>query len=187
MLSLKEHIKLVGDLGLSATPELKGTDEEIGFDGVNLTQESYARKAIKEYISAGISPNRVWPQSFQLRRRQALAPGSIRSSGKQAVFLVDGDDSANPLVPIEDLSEYRKQGLNIVAPAMPILLTVDANNKDGPIGLRQGSQALGARYHFLVTRAFGPHQRGRVEPRQEERQPSTMQRPPPLSRTMATS
>jgi glycerophosphoryl diester phosphodiesterase len=142
LLSLKEHIKLVDGLGLGATPELKGTDGEIGFDGVNLTQESYARKMIQEYISAGISPNRVWAQSFNFADVKLWLKEYPRF-GKQAVFLVDGDASANPLVPLEDLSKYRRQGLNIIAPAMPILLTVDANQKIVPSAYAKEAKRLG--------------------------------------------
>lgn len=122
-----ESIALFDELGVGMTPELKGVDSEIGFDGVNLTQQTYARKMLQAYAAAGISPKRVWPQSFDFADVKQWI-GESRY-GRQAVFLVDADNSGNPLVPASELGNLRKAGLNIIAPAMPVLLTVDSSNQ----------------------------------------------------------
>ena len=128
LLTHKESIALFEKLGVNMTPELKGVDGEIGFDGVDLTQASYARKMIGEYIAAGISPKKVWPQSFDFRDVK-LWIDELPRFGAQGVFLVDADGSGNALVPVGQLPGLRQQGLNIIAPAMPVLLTVDASNQ----------------------------------------------------------
>ena len=124
------------------TPELKGVDGEIGFDEVDLTQASYARKMIGEYIAAGISPKKVWPQSFDFRDVK-LWIDELPRFGNQAVFLVDADGSGNALVPVGELPGLRRQGLNIIAPAMPVLLTVDASNQIVPSAYAKEAKRLG--------------------------------------------
>jgi len=123
LLSHAESIVLFRDLGTGFTPELKGVDGAIGFDGVPLTQESYARKMIREYILAGIDPSRVWPQSFDIRDVR-LWIAEFPDYGEQAVYL-DGRDpvavAANP-PPISEFRDLRREGINIIAPPMPMLL-----------------------------------------------------------------
>ena len=63
--------------------------------------------------------------------------------GRQAVFLVDADNSGNPLVPITELSNLRKAGLNIIAPAMPVLLTVDRDNQIAASAYAKEAKRLG--------------------------------------------
>lgn len=131
LMTHKESIALFNKLSVGMTPELKGVDGEIGFDGVNLTQETYARKMLQAYIEAGISPKRVWAQSFNFADVKQWI-GEFPRFGSQAVFLVDADNSGNATVPMGELGNLRKQGLNIIAPAMPVLLTVDGNNQIVP-------------------------------------------------------
>ena len=57
-----ESIALFKQLGVKMTPELKFPAVAMPFDG--FTQEDYAQKLINEYKAAGVSPRRVWPQSF---------------------------------------------------------------------------------------------------------------------------
>jgi len=127
LLSHAESIKLFKKLGAKFTPELKGVTD--GFGASGLTQESYARKMIQEYIDAGIKPRRVWAQSFAIDDvKQWIA--EFPRFGRQAVFL----DGRNPSEMVDDPppeSEFRKlksSGVNIVAPPMPTLLTTDGDD-----------------------------------------------------------
>src|SRR5688572_9691044 len=62
LLTHKESIELFKKLGVKMTPELKFPSVAMPFDG--FSQEDYAQKMIDEYKAAGVSPRRVWPQSF---------------------------------------------------------------------------------------------------------------------------
>ncbi|PKL99590.1 MAG: glycerophosphodiester phosphodiesterase, partial [Gammaproteobacteria bacterium HGW-Gammaproteobacteria-7] len=90
VLSHKESIALFRELGVGMTPELKEADPDGGFPFAS--QQEYAAKMIGEYIEAGVSPKKVWPQSFN--------PDDVRQwirefpeFGRQAVYL-DARDPA---------------------------------------------------------------------------------------------
>lgn len=130
LLTHKESIALFTHLGVGMTPELKGIDSEVGFGESGLTQETYARKMIEDYIHAGVRPRKVWAQSFNLDDvRQWIA--EFPRYGRQAVFL-DGRNVAeladNP-PPLKAFSDLNKEGLNIIAPPMPVLLTANDKGK----------------------------------------------------------
>ena len=142
LLSHAESIKLFDDLGAKFTPELKAVSDGFGMSG--LTQETYARKMIQEYIDAGINPRRVFAQSFNIDDvHQWIA--EFPRFGKQAVFL-DGrnpsDLSANP-PPLSEFQDLKSAGVNIVAPPMPALLKTDANNDIVPSGYAVNAKQAG--------------------------------------------
>lgn len=65
VLTLREFIKIVDDLGLKFTAELKTPEVPIRFPvGNDYTQAKYAQHLIDEFKEAGIKPGRVWLQSF---------------------------------------------------------------------------------------------------------------------------
>ena len=129
LLTHAESIRLFKKLGTGFTPELKGTDDEEGFGESGLTQESYARKMIQEYIEAGVNPHRVWAQSFNLDD-VLLWIDEFPDYGKQAVFL-DGrnvqQQASNP-PPLSEFRDLHQRGLNIIAPPMPVLLTTEGDD-----------------------------------------------------------
>ena len=131
VLTHKESIALIDDLGLKFTPELKSASVTMPFEG-NYTQEQYAQQMIDEYKAAGISPKRVWPQSFDLndvlywlKQKPAF--------GKQAVYLdsrVDTTDGYEPAV--AGMADLAKQGVRIVAPPMFALVKLDDKQRIVP-------------------------------------------------------
>ena len=127
LLSHAESIALLDKLGAKFTPELKGVSD--GFGASGLTQESYARKMIQEYIDAGIKPRNVFAQSFDLNDVNQWVAEFPRF-GKQAVFL-DGRNpavlSANP-PSVSEFRDLKNSGVNIVAPPMPALLATDGDD-----------------------------------------------------------
>ena len=142
LLSHAESIELFDGLGAKFTPELKAVTD--GFGDSGLTQETYARKMIQEYIDAGIDPRRVFAQSFNLDDvLQWIA--EFPKFGKQAVFL-DGrnpsDLSANP-PPLSEFQDLKSAGVNIVAPPMPALLQTDASNDIVPSGYAVNARKAG--------------------------------------------
>jgi glycerophosphoryl diester phosphodiesterase len=151
LLSHRESIALIGSLGAKFTPELKGVDldgegnpivsENNGFGTSGLDQQSYAHKMIQEYIDAGIDPDQVFPQSFNLNDvRQWIQ--EFPTFGLQAVYLIS-ENPADPLAgpvsaisqqppPLETFVEVRNQGVNIIAPPMPVLLTTQLDGQIVP-------------------------------------------------------
>ncbi|KAF2262992.1 glycerophosphoryl diester phosphodiesterase family protein [Lojkania enalia] len=125
-----EYIDLVNGWGLKFTPELKTPKVEMPFDGY--TQEQYAQDMINAYKKRGISPKRVFPQSF--------LPDDIfywidkePAFGKQAVYLdervdtPEGYENATASIPA-----LARRGVKILAPAFFALTKVDANGKIVP-------------------------------------------------------
>lgn len=121
LMTHQESIELFKKLGVKMTPELKSPSVEIPFDG--FTQEAYAQKMIDEYKAAGVPPRNVWPQSFN----KADVLYWIRNEprfGKQAVYLDDANTVAD-LPGYAELLQYKTEGINIIAPPMFALLTVE--------------------------------------------------------------
>ncbi|MDH3231319.1 MAG: glycerophosphodiester phosphodiesterase family protein [Alphaproteobacteria bacterium] len=139
VLSHAESIALFRKLGVKFTPELKSPSVTMPFEG-DYTQEDYAQQMIDEYIAAGIPPEDVWAQSFSLddvRYWIANEP----AFGEQAVFL-DGGPIPRP-DPGPFLDDLARQGVNIVAPPMPMLLTLDADNNIVPSAYAGAARAAG--------------------------------------------
>lgn len=126
-----ESIELFRDLGAMFAPELKSPSVDMPFDG--FTQADYAQKLIDEYKAAGVPPEHVWPQSFNLddvlywiRAEPAF--------GKQAVYLdgryVDDDfDFMRPETFEPGMTALKDMGVNYIAPPMWMLVTL----RDGEI------------------------------------------------------
>lgn len=128
VLSHAESIALFKRLKAKMTPELKSPSVEMPFDG--FTQEDYAQKMIDEYKAAGVKPSHVWAQSFNLDDVLYWINNEPQF-GEQAVYL---DDANNPaeLPSLVDMEAYAAEGVNIVAPPMWALVTVDGNGQIVP-------------------------------------------------------
>ncbi|MBL8259343.1 MAG: glycerophosphodiester phosphodiesterase [Candidatus Competibacteraceae bacterium] len=120
LMTHKESIELFKALGVGMTPELKSPSVKMPFEG--LTQEAYAQKMIDEYKEAGVSPRRVWPQSFD-KGDVLYWIAREPEFGKQAVYLDDADTVAD-LPTAAELAGYKAEGINIVAPPLFALLDV---------------------------------------------------------------
>lgn len=121
LLTHAESIELFKKLGTKMTPELKSPSVTMPFDG--FTQQDYAQKMIDEYKRAGVSPRRVWPQSFNIDDVLYWVNNEA-AFGRQAVYL----DDANTVADLPDyntLVGYKSKGINIWAPPTFALLAVD--------------------------------------------------------------
>ena len=139
LLTHKESIELINQHGLKFTPELKSPSVTMPFNG--LTQEAYAQKMIDEYKAAGISPRRVFPQSFD-QRDVLYWINREPAFGRQAVFLDDANTVAD-LPGFADLVEYKQLGINIVAPPTFALVAVNANNRIVPSDYAKHARTAG--------------------------------------------
>jgi glycerophosphoryl diester phosphodiesterase len=131
LLTHAESIQLLDELGTKFTPELKVPSVPMPFEG-DYTQEEYAQQMIDEYKAAGISPRRVFAQSFSLADILYWLAHEPRF-GRQAVYLDDrvdqpgGYDRAVAAMP-----EVAAQGVQIIAPPMWALVTLDAGGRIAP-------------------------------------------------------
>lgn len=131
----KESIALFRQLRVGFTPELKGGDSSanVQIEDVFGSQEAYAQRMIDEYVEAGVSPSRVWPQSFNLD--DVLYWNANTDFGDQAVYLdsryssIDRDDESSFVPSMEELYDA---GVKIIAPPIPFLLSVTDEGKIVP-------------------------------------------------------
>ncbi len=130
----KESIELFKQLGVKMTPELKAPEVPMPFEG--FTQEAYAQKLIDEYKQAGVPPESVYPQSFNLQDVLYW----IRHEpefGRQAVFLdgryeEPGFDHTDPSTWHPSMAELAALGVRIIAPPMWMLLALDGGGNIVP-------------------------------------------------------
>lgn len=144
LMSHRESIRLFKSLGVDMIPELKSPDSQVGFGDSGLTQKTYANKMIRDYIRAGVSPRNVWPQSFSIDDVLHWIK-KYPAFGRQAVFL-DGTGRANSdsFPPsVNAFKALRQQGVNIISPPFPYLLTLDGDNTIVPSDYAKNAKRSG--------------------------------------------
>jgi len=134
-----ESIVLFKQLGAKFTPELKEAVVRLPFDG--LTQQTYAQQLIDEYKAAGVSPNDVWPQSFDIEDIRYWIEHEP-PFGRQAVYLDDAD-GVRELPTARELADYRAEGIRIWAPPLFALLALDAEGRIVPSEHARAAKAAG--------------------------------------------
>lgn len=143
LMTHKESIELFKKLGVKMTPELKTPSVKMPYKG--MSQKDYAQKMIDDYKKAGVNPKDVYAQSFNYEDILYWIKNSPKF-GKQATYL-DGrygesdDDKANfpKFNPNDSLTweprsmeAMKKDGVNIIAPPLWVLVTLDKNKKIVP-------------------------------------------------------
>jgi len=123
------------------TPELKSASVAMPYEG-DYTQEAYAQQMIDEYKEMGVSPRKVWPQSFNLDDVLYWIHNEPRF-GKQAVFLESVDSEADVPAAIARLPQLAAQGVNIVAPPLWTLVTVEGTDNIVPSDYAAAAKAAG--------------------------------------------
>ncbi|MBA7493099.1 hypothetical protein ES702_03654 [subsurface metagenome] len=126
-LSLHTYIDLVDSFPgfRNFTPELKTPPSTVPMPFHGYTQEQFARDMIEAFISKGISPDRVWPQSFNppdIFQWIAEYP----EFGAQAVYLDEDGDTPDTLATASLTTRFENLtslGVNIISPPFPYLLT----------------------------------------------------------------
>jgi glycerophosphoryl diester phosphodiesterase len=124
LLSHAESIELFKALDVGMTPELKAPSVPMPFQGT-YTQAQYAQQMIDEYKAAGVSPKKVWAQSFNLNDVLYWIQHEP-AFGKQADYLDDANVPSE-LPSATDLRSYAAQGVKIVAPPMWALVALRGN------------------------------------------------------------
>ena len=132
LMTHQESIALFRELGVKMTPELKSPSVEMPFQG-DYSQADYAQQMIDEYKTAGIDPDHVFPQSFNLADVIYWLENEP-TFGKQGVYL-DGRysdenfDHTKPASWSPSMEELFKQNVRIIAPPMWMLLATDSSGK----------------------------------------------------------
>ncbi len=145
LLTHAESIELFASLGVNMTPELKAPEVPMPFDG--LSQEAYAQKLIDEYKTAGVAPEQVFPQSFDLADVRYWIENEP-AFGQQAVFLDDrelGDtfDPDTPTTWTPTMDELADAGVQILAPPIWMLLSRDDRGRIVPSMYARSATAAG--------------------------------------------
>ena len=163
LLTHAESIELFSNLGVKFTPELKAPSVQMPFDG-DYTQEDYAQQLIEEYKAAGVDPNVVFPQSFNLddvRYWIRNEPGF----GEQAVYLDDrydreGFDHADPATWSPTMEELAAEGVKIIAPPMWMLVDLNDNKEIVPSTYTTAAKAAGLHIITWTLERSGPLDEG---------------------------
>lgn len=123
-----ESIALFKELGTKFTPELKAPEVEMPYEG-EYTQAMYAQQMIDEYKAAGIPPEDVFAQSFNLEDVLYWIKNEPEF-GKQAVFLDDsysitGWSPEKEASWTHSMAELKAMGVNYIAPPLWVLLKLE--------------------------------------------------------------
>jgi glycerophosphoryl diester phosphodiesterase len=159
LLTHAESIELFSSLGTKFTPELKAPEVVMPFEG-DYTQEDYAQQLIDEYKVAGVEPERVFAQSFNLDDvRYWLA--NEPAFGAQAVFLDDryddlGFDHADPATWSPTMEELAAEGVQIIAPPMWMLLRLNESKEIVPSTYAEAARAAGLDIITWTLERSGP-------------------------------
>lgn len=137
LMTHQESITLFKQLGVKMTPELKEAAVQMPFDG--FSQHDYAQKMIDEYKANNVSPLDVYPQSFHYADILYWIEHESEFA-KQAVFL-DAAEKPADLPSLENLKEYRRQGVRIVAPPIFALLSEKDNRMAPSLYARNAKEA----------------------------------------------
>jgi glycerophosphoryl diester phosphodiesterase len=131
LLTHAESIELFDDLGTKFTPELKAPSVPMPYEG-DYTQEQYAQQMIDEYKAAGIHASKVFAQSFN-RNDVLYWIANEPRFGRQAVYLDDRVDQPGGYEEaVAGMPELAAQDVEIVAPPMWALVTLDADGEIVP-------------------------------------------------------
>ena len=128
LLTHAESIELFRSLGVRMTPELKGPEVPMPFDG--MTRQRYAQMLIDEYGRAGIPATDVLPQSFDVDDVLYWVENAP-AFGANAIWL-DGRDPRemrdNP-PPAAEFADLRGRGVGTIAPPLATLLRIGENGR----------------------------------------------------------
>ncbi|EGM70839.1 glycerophosphodiester phosphodiesterase family protein [Shewanella sp. HN-41] len=141
-----ESIEMFKKAGVKMTPELKAASVSMPFDG--FTQQDYAQKMLDEYTAAGVDASQVFPQSFILEDIKYWVANAPEFA-KQAVYLDDrydynsGFDPQNSATWSPSMADLKAQGVEIIAPPLWVLVTLDADKKIIPSEYAKAAKAAG--------------------------------------------
>lgn len=123
VVSHKESILLINQLGRKFTPELKRVEVAMPF-APGFSQHAYADKMLTEYLDLGIDPSLVFPQSFDIRDVQYWLKAHPKFA-EQVVWLDPRGKQKNFTTSLEEFQAIKAQGINIISPPIPMLIQLN--------------------------------------------------------------
>lgn len=152
LMTHQESIELFRQLGVDFTPELKTPSVSMPYEG-DYTQAAYAQQMIDDYKAAGISPQRVWPQSFShddilywLQHEPAY--------GRQAAYLLESGKDTSAAV----MQAWYEEGIRVLAPATWMLVDGAEDGRIVPSAFARQAQAQGFKLIAWTLERSGPLQ-----------------------------
>lgn len=141
-----ESIALIKGLGAKFTPELKSPEVPMPFGG-DYTQEKYAAQMITAYKAAGIPPEHVFAQSFDLNDVLFWIK-TEPAFGAQAVYLEDryekrGLDPNKPETWKPSMAALKASGVRILAPPIWVMLTLNDKGEIVPSAYAKAARDAG--------------------------------------------
>ena len=158
LMSHAESIALLTELGVKFTPELKAADVAMPYQG-DYTQADYAQQLIDEYKAAGVDPQHVFAQSFNLDDVRYWIEHEP-AFGRQAVYLDDRNEKEPALDPNDpatfapDMPTLAEPGREDHRPADLDARDAERERRDRPVGVCQGRQGRRPRHRHLDARAL---------------------------------
>ena len=135
LMTHKESIELFKKLGVKMTPELKSPSVSMPFEG-DYTQQDYAQQMIDEYKQAGVRPDQVWAQSFNIediyywiKNEPAFAMQAVYLDGRYGDASFDVTDPASWKPSMEQLVA---DGVQVIAPPLWMLLELNSHGEIVP-------------------------------------------------------
>jgi glycerophosphoryl diester phosphodiesterase len=127
LMTHRESVDLFRELGVKMIPELKEPEVPMPFEG-EYAREDYAQQLVGDYVAAGIPPENVFLQSFDLADvRYWIA--NEPAFGRQAVYLdgrYGGPDAIDPNDPatfLPSMQTLAAEGVRFIAPPIWMLVT----------------------------------------------------------------
>lgn len=154
-----ESIELFKSLGTKFTPELKSASVAMPFQG-DYSQAAYAQQLINEYKAAGVKPEDVFAQSFDLNDVLYWIKNEP-AFGRQAVFLDESVETPEGYAAaVKAMPELAAKGVKIYAPPLFALVKLDENKKIVPSELAVAAKAAGLQLITWTLERSGPLKSG---------------------------
>ena len=147
VMSHRDSIELIRDLGTAFTPELKRPEVPMPFNG--FSQQDYAKKLLTEYQQAGIPTKQVYPQSFNINDVRYWIENHPQYA-QQTIWLVPRQRQLVPLS-FAELQSLQAEGLHIIAPPIPMLVQQNSKGQVEPTAFAKAAKASGLK---IITWTF---------------------------------
>ena len=147
VMSHRDSIELIRDLGAAFTPELKRPEVPMPFNG--FSQQDYAKKLLIEYQQAEVPINQVYPQSFNINDVNYWIENHPQYA-QQIIWLVPRQRQLVPLS-LAELQSLQAEGLHIIAPPIPMLVQQNSNGQIEPTAFAKAAKASGLK---IITWTF---------------------------------
>ncbi|MEM7360597.1 MAG: glycerophosphodiester phosphodiesterase family protein [Pseudomonadota bacterium] len=159
LITHRESIQLFKKLKVNFIPELKGASVPMPYEG-EYSQADYARQLVEDYIAAGIAPEQVWLQSFDLQDL-IFWNKHYPDFAKQAILLdrrMVLDQSYAPS--LADFQEKYAQGVRTIAPPLFALVSLNEDGDIVPSEYAQLAKQAGLKFITWSLERSGPLSEG---------------------------